>query len=121
MWLITEEDLKHFEEIGSQMDKPAEEQMIVCKLFLPWTRWTWYLTEYNPEEQIARAYVKSGIDDNFDERWSVYIPELEELVIKVPVIMWGSWLAYEVPYKVERDEYFNWPRLFTSLWNELHD
>lgn len=126
MWLITEEDLKHFEEIGSQMDKPAEEQMIVTKLFLPWTRRTWYLTEYNPEEQIARAYVKSGIDDNFDERWSVYIPELEELVIKVPLLYVAKWewdelVVHKYPCKVERDEYFNWPRLFNSLWNELHD
>lgn len=121
MWLITEEDLKHFEEIWSQMDKPAEEQMVVTKLFLPATRRTWYLVEYDPTTKIWYGYVKSWIDSAFDERWSVYIPELEELVIKVPLVMWGSWLAYEIPYKVERDEYFNWPRLFTSLGNEIND
>jgi len=113
MWLITEDDLRHFKE--------TDDQMVVTKLFLPWTRWTWYLTEYNQEEQIAQAYVKSGIDSNFDERWSVYIPELEELVIKIPIVWTDIWGLKEISFKIERDESFNWPRLFTSLTDELYD
>lgn len=121
MGLITEEDLKHFEAIGNQWDKPAEEQMVICKLFLPATRRTWYLTEYDPVEQIAWWYVKSWIEPLYDERWSIYIPELEELVIKIPLLYAGTWVWVEIPYKVERDDYFYWPKLFTSLQNELDD
>ena len=56
-------------------------QDVLCrvKLFTPAGSWTWYLIEYDPDEQVAFAWVKSGLDPAYDELGYVSIAELDEL------------------------------------------
>lgn len=57
MKLLTKELLAAFARTGRQEDKPAEEAIVIAKFFTPWTNWTWYATEYNPEERTFFGYV----------------------------------------------------------------
>lgn len=49
------------------------------KLFLPGTAWTWYLTEYDPDDHRAFGYVVSGLDPAYSELGYVDVDELREL------------------------------------------
>jgi hypothetical protein len=56
----------------------AEKQkdpLVVAKFFLPWTNWTWYVLEYDPEERIFFGYVV-GLDS---ELGYFSLDELESL------------------------------------------
>lgn len=49
MMLMTQEITKKAQQqypLGSDMDK----QMIVAKFFTPWSNWTWYLMNQDPED-----------------------------------------------------------------------
>lgn len=48
--LLTKELLKRFEAIGSQEQNP--DPLVICKFFDPNSRWTWYATEYLPEDDL---------------------------------------------------------------------
>lgn len=100
MKLIKEADLAKFKETWRQ---EWLDPLVIVKLFLPGTRRTRYLTEYEEETKIAFGYVLSGIDPLYDERGSVYIPELEEI---------------NIPWRVERDAIFE-PKHFSLLKEEL--
>lgn len=47
MKLLTKENLKNLPALGANEDK--ENPLAVVKFFTPWTGWTWYASEYNPE------------------------------------------------------------------------
>ena len=49
------------------------------KLFMPGTRWTWYLLEFDGDDTLF-GYVKSGLDERFDELGYISLSELEALV-----------------------------------------
>lgn len=49
------------------------------KLFLPGTRWTWYLTEYDPADDRAFGYCVSGLGPDCDELGYVDMKELREI------------------------------------------
>lgn len=50
MKLLTKKLLKQFATTGSQ--EWSDDPVVISKYFLPWTDWTWYATEYNPQEEM---------------------------------------------------------------------
>ena len=59
MKLLTKELLEMFEKTGHQEGKEAK---IIAKFFDPTGSWTWYATEYDPEEKMFFGLVK-GFED----------------------------------------------------------
>jgi hypothetical protein len=49
MKLMTKALEARFAKLGRQ-DKP--DAIVVAKFFTPWSNWTWYATEYDPEERV---------------------------------------------------------------------
>jgi hypothetical protein len=67
----------------------TEDPIVYVKFFTPWTSWTWYATEYNPEDKLF-----FGLVDGLESELGYF--SLEELQdIKGPCGL-----------KVERDRYF---------------
>ena len=56
MKLLLKEHLKILPKIGEQEGNP--ELIAYVKLFTPWTFWTWYIAEYNPETGECFGYVE---------------------------------------------------------------
>jgi hypothetical protein len=54
----------------------GEDPKLFVKLFLPGTRWTWFIAEING--LIAYGYVISGLDLNYDEWGSFYLKEVQQ-------------------------------------------
>ena len=50
----------------------------VLKLFLPGTRWTWYVSEFDGDD-LLYGYVLSGLERRFDECGYSSLSELESL------------------------------------------
>ena len=46
------------------------------KLFMPATRWTWYLLEFDGDDLLF-TFVKSGLDERYDELGYASLAELE--------------------------------------------
>jgi hypothetical protein len=68
-------------------------QIAYVKFFTPWSNWTWYACEYDPEEKVFFGYV-----EGLEKEWGYFsLQELES--VRGP---WGL--------KVERDMYFS-PRV----------
>lgn len=57
MKLMTKEIEARFAKLGRQESK-GEQAIVVCKFFTPWTNWTWYATEYNPEDRTFFGLVE---------------------------------------------------------------
>ena len=75
---INAEIIENAEKIGRQEWKNAE---IIVKYFLPWSGWTWYITEID-SEWIAYWYTVGG-----ESEWgSVSLVELETLNTKWMVV-----------------------------------
>ena len=51
---------------------PTEEIVLYIKLFTPDANWTWYIAEYDSEEQICFGYV-----EGFEAEWGYF--SLEEI------------------------------------------
>lgn len=49
MKFMTKEIEARFKALGRQEAK-GEQAIVVCKFFCPWNQWTWYATEYEPDE-----------------------------------------------------------------------
>lgn len=79
----------------------AKDPLVVCKFFLPMTRWTWYATEFDGKDRFFGYVVGDYKELGYFSLW-----ELE-------------W--FEGPYglKVERDLYFE-PRPLSEIIR-LHD
>lgn len=56
MKLLTKEIAKTLPALYSQ--EKVEDPMVRVKFFTPWTGWTWYATEYRPEEGLFFGLVK---------------------------------------------------------------
>lgn len=97
MKLLTKKDLKSLPPIDTNEHVPFNEQKIVVKLFCPWSDWTWYLTEYDPETGMFFGYV-----EGFESEWG-YANILELAEIRG---IGGL--------KIERDRWFE-PCLFKNL------
>jgi hypothetical protein len=51
MKLLTKANEKALPPLYSQ-DGKGEEAIAVVKFFTPWSNWTWFATEYDPEERL---------------------------------------------------------------------
>ena len=69
--LMSAELLDAFAQVGHQ--EHAEDPQIVAKFFTPWSNWTWYATEFDPED--LRFF---GLVDGFEREWGYF--SLEELL-----------------------------------------
>ena len=49
--LLTKANLKSLPAIYSQEDK-GDDAIVQVKFFTPWSNWTWYATEYDPEQGL---------------------------------------------------------------------
>ena len=56
MELLTKHPRKILPPIGGQEGR--SELMAYVKLFTPWTNWTWYIAEYNPDTGECFGYVE---------------------------------------------------------------
>ena len=70
MKLLTKEILKKFEKVGSQEE--VKDPVVIAKFFTPWTHWTWFATEYDPENKIF-----FGLVEGHEKEWGYF--SLEEL------------------------------------------
>lgn len=73
MKLLTKEDEKVFEEIGSQEN--VSDPVAIVKFFNPAGAGRWFATEYNPETKTFFGYVSIFGDHN--DEWGYF--SLEEL------------------------------------------
>ena len=88
MKLLTKANLKALPEQGSTIGQ-GDEAIAQVKFFAPWTGWTWYAVEYNPEDKLFYCLV-----DGFEKELGYWgLEELEDIV--GPIGM-----------KIERDMYF---------------
>lgn len=94
MKLITKELEQRFADIGNQDQEP--DPIVVAKFFDPSGSATWFVTEYDPETQIAHGYVKGLVAGDWNDEWGNFsIKELES-VRKSPLGL-----------GIERDLYFD--------------
>lgn len=62
MKLLTKEILKSLPPLYSQ-EKLGDNAIVRVKFFTPWTKWTWYATEYDPEEGIFFGLVQGDEEE----------------------------------------------------------
>jgi|TARA_R110000744_G_scaffold345245_1_gene450670 hypothetical protein len=88
MKLLTQANLKALPAQGSTIGQ-GKDAIAQVKFFTPWTNWTWYAVEYNPECKLF-----FGLVDGFEKEVGYWgLEELED--IKGPFGM-----------KIERDLHF---------------
>ena len=89
MKLLTKELLKQIPKTYSQENVSMPEKTLYAKFFTPWTNWTWYVAEYDPDERICFGYV-----EGHESEWGYFaLEELEEI---------KHWTGL----KIERDRFF---------------
>lgn len=76
MKLITPEFEELFKDYPLYSQEEAEDPIVVAKLFDPTGSASWYLTEYDPDQKLAFAYV-TGL--TADEYGYVSLEELESI------------------------------------------
>ena len=91
MKLITKEILKRLPKLGDTAEKNSSEVKVPLKLFNPCGGESWFITEYDPESEIAFGYV-TGVQ--FPELGYISIKELKSIRLK-----WGL--------TIERDMHWN--------------
>ena len=90
MQLMTKEIERKLPSLRSTENLKPEQVDVVVKFFTPWSDWTWYAVEYNPDCKLFY-----GLVDGFDKEVGYWgLEELEE--IKGPFGL-----------KIERDRYFD--------------
>jgi hypothetical protein len=89
MKLLTKEILKKLPPLYANDGKKPEDVPVVVKFFTCWSNWTWYATEYDPEQKLFFGLVKG-----FEAELGYF--SLEEL----EAVTGPSGL------KIERDMYF---------------
>ena len=75
MKLLTKELEQNFPALYSTEEKKPEEVKVIAKFFCPWSSWTWYATEYDPQTQIFFGFVRG----HFDELGPFSLDELESI------------------------------------------
>ena len=89
MKLLTKENLKALPAQGSTIGQ-GEDAIAQVKFFTPWSNWTWYAVEYNPEAKLFY-----GLVDGFEKEVGYFgLEELEEVIGPMGL-------------KIERDMYFD--------------
>jgi len=97
MKLLTKELLKIIPKPYSSENISLENKMVYAKFFTPWTIWTWYVCEYNPEDRTFFGFV-----EGFEGEWGYFA--LEEL----------ESIEHFSGLKVERDIFFK-PCKFSEI------
>lgn len=59
MMMLTKEILKNLPALYSQENNP--DPIVQVKFFTPWTSWSWFITEYSPDEKLFFGFVTSGM------------------------------------------------------------
>ena len=77
----------------------------VVKLFFPVGGATWLLTEIDPQDERL-AFGLADLGMGFPELGSIWIPELLELSVNVPLCTEDETEIGQVAVKVEKDFYF---------------
>ena len=75
MKLLTKEILKKLPALYATDGQPHKERKVPVKLFSPWTNWTWYGLEFDPEDRLFFGYVV-GLEE---ELGYFCLDELEEI------------------------------------------
>lgn len=98
--LMTKELEKRFSEVGNQ-DGKGFDALVVAKYFNPCGSWTWYATEYHPEDRNFFGYVCG-----FENEWGPFnLDEMQDVK--------GS-----LGLGIERDLYFREKPLREALERE---
>ena len=63
MKLLTKAIEKVIPALYTNDGKDPEEVKICAKFFCPWNQWTWYATEYDPEQGLFYGYVKGSASE----------------------------------------------------------
>lgn len=71
MKLLTKELERRFAAVGRQEGK-GDEAVVIAKYFHPMSSWTWYATEYSPEDRMF-----FGLVDGHEQEWGYF--SLDEL------------------------------------------
>ncbi len=71
MKLLTKELEHRFAKLGSQEDK-GDDAVVIAKYFTPDSNWTWFATEYDPEDRVFW-----GLVDGFEVEFGPFA--LEEM------------------------------------------
>lgn len=75
MKLLIKEIEKRLPKLYATEGVPLEDKILQVKYFTPWTNWTWYGVEYDPESKTFFGYVQ-GIEDE----WGYFnLTELESI------------------------------------------
>jgi hypothetical protein len=61
--LLTKEILNKVPTLYANDGKDPKEVPVIAKFFTPWSNFTWYMTEYDPESGDAFGYVKSDFPE----------------------------------------------------------
>lgn len=72
MKLMTAALKKRFAQIGDQSE--TDNPLVIAKFFTPWSNWTWYATEFNPERGVFFGFVVGP----FPEWGTFSLKELQE-------------------------------------------
>lgn len=89
MKLLTKALEKRFAQIGRQ-EEARDDAIVIAKFFHPASSWTWYATEYSPEDRMFFGVVKG-----FETEYGYFsLDELEE--VRGPMGL-----------KIERDRYWS--------------
>jgi hypothetical protein len=77
MKLLTKALEARFSALGRQESK-GDEAIVVAKYFHPLSSWTWYATEYDPEERMF-----FGLVDGHEREWGYFsLDELEQTTVR---------------------------------------
>lgn len=61
--LLTKEVLKRAPPLYANEFKEPGDVPVVAKFFTPWANWTWYMTEYDPEQELAFGFVRGHANE----------------------------------------------------------
>ena len=78
MKLLTKEILEKFEKQGDVSEKMPDEIMIVCKFFNPVGAGTWYLYQYDPEQEIFWGFANLG-DPEMAEEGTIALKDFTDI------------------------------------------
>jgi Protein of unknown function (DUF2958) len=72
--LILKAHLELFARLGKQENNP--DPIVVVKLFAPWSHWSWYVTEFDPQTGTCFGFTKGDY-----EEWGYFsLPELQSVM-----------------------------------------
>ena len=78
MELLTKEIIKKLPPIYSNENKKLSETKVIIKFFTPFANASWYVTEFNFEDQLFFGFANLG-DDQMAELGYFSLKELEEI------------------------------------------